>query len=55
VLAGNFQETGIAVAVPPGRPRALALVTALIVEAKRNGAVRRALDAAGYPDEPVAP
>jgi polar amino acid transport system substrate-binding protein len=55
VLAGNFQETGIAVAVPPGRPRALALVTALVVEAKRNGAVRRALDAAGYPDEPVAP
>ncbi len=55
VLAGNFQETGIAVAVPPGRPRALALVTALIEEAKRNGTVRRALDAAGYRDEPVAP
>lgn len=55
VLAGNFQETGIAVAVPPGRPRALALVTALIDEAKRNGTVRRALDAAGYRDEPVAP
>ena len=55
VLAGNFQETGIAVAVPPGRPRALALVTALIDEAKRNGTVRRALDAAGYSDEPVAP
>jgi polar amino acid transport system substrate-binding protein len=53
VLSGNFQETGIAVAVPPGRPRALALVTALIGEAKRNGIVRRALDAAGYPDEPV--
>jgi len=55
VLAGNFQETGIAVAVPPGRPRALALVTALIEEAKRNGTVRRALDAAGYSGEPVAP
>lgn len=55
VLAGNFQETGIAVAVPPGRPRALALVTALIDEAKRNGTVRRALDAAGYSGEPVAP
>ena len=55
VLAGNFQETGIAVAVRPGRPRALALVTALIEEAKRNGTVRRALDAAGYSDEPVAP
>jgi len=55
VLDGNFQETGIGVAVPPGRPRALALVTALIGEAKRNGTVRRALDAVGYPDEPVAP
>ena len=55
VLGGNFQETGIGVAVPPGRPRALALITALITEAKRNGTVRRALDAAGYPDEPVAP
>lgn len=55
VLSGNFQETGIGVAVPPGRPRALARVTALIAEAKRNGTVRRALDAAGYPDEPVAP
>jgi len=54
VLAGNFQETGIGVAVPPGRPRALARVTALIAEAKRNGTVRRALDAAGYTDEPVA-
>ena len=54
VLKGNFQETGIAVAVPPRRPRALALVTALMAEAKRNGTVRRALDAAGYPDEPVA-
>ena len=55
VLGGNFQETGIGVAVPPGRPRALAIVTALIAEAKRNGVVRRALDAAGYADEPVAP
>jgi polar amino acid transport system substrate-binding protein len=40
--------------VPPGRPRALAVVTALMTEAKRNGTVRRALDAAGYQDEPVA-
>jgi polar amino acid transport system substrate-binding protein len=54
VLAGNFQETGIGVAVPPGRPRALALVTALVAEAKGNGTVRRALDAAGFKDEPVA-
>ena len=36
VLPGNFQQTGISVAVPPGRPRALARVTALIAEAKRR-------------------
>jgi polar amino acid transport system substrate-binding protein len=55
VLPGNFQETGIAVAVPKDRPRALAAVTALLAEAKRSGVVRRALDAAGYRDTPVAP
>jgi polar amino acid transport system substrate-binding protein len=55
VLPGNYQQTGIAVAVPPGRPRALAAVTALLGEAKRSGAVRRALDAAGFRDTPVAP
>ena len=55
VLSGNFQETGIAVAVPPGRPRALAAVTALLGEAKRQGVVRRALDAAGFKDTAVAP
>ena len=55
VLSGNFQETGIGVAVPPGRPRALTLVSRLLAVAKQTGAVRRALDAAGYPDEPVAP
>jgi polar amino acid transport system substrate-binding protein len=55
VLSGNFQETGIGVAVPPGRPRALAAATALIAEAKRSGVVRRALDAAGFSDAAVAP
>lgn len=54
VLPGNYQQTGIAVAVPPGRPRALAVVTALMAEAKRTGAVRRALDAAGFGDTAVA-
>jgi len=54
VLAGNFQETGIAVAVPPGRPRALAAATALLGEAKRAGIVRRALDSAGFKDTAVA-
>src|SRR3569833_1446279 len=55
VLSGNFQETGIAVAVPPGQPRALAAATALLAEAKRTGIVRRALDAAGFKDTAVAP
>lgn len=55
VLPGGFQVTGIGVAVPPGRPRALAAVTALIAEAKRSGVVRRALDAAGFAALAVAP
>jgi polar amino acid transport system substrate-binding protein len=55
VLAGNFQETGIGIAVPPGRPAALRLASELIQEAKRSGVVRRALDAAGFADAPVAP
>lgn len=55
VLAGNFQETGIAVAVPPGRSVALRLASDLVEEAKRNGTVRRALDAAGFADAAVAP
>jgi len=54
VLPGNFQQTGIGVAVPPGRPRALATVTVLLAEAKRAGAVRQALDAAGFKDAAVA-
>jgi polar amino acid transport system substrate-binding protein len=54
VLPGSFQQTGIGVAVPPGRPRALALVTELLAEAKRGGIVRAALDAAGFGDAAVA-
>ena len=55
VLPGNFQQTGICVAVPPGRSAALKLVSDLLQEAKRSGVVRRALDAAGFADEEVAP
>lgn len=54
VLSGNFQETGIGVAVPPGRPRALRLASELLAAAKRAGIVRRALDAAGFKDSAVA-
>lgn len=55
VLPGQFQQTGIGVAVPPGRPGALALARQLIEEAKVSGLVRRAFDAAGFPDAAVAP
>jgi polar amino acid transport system substrate-binding protein len=55
VLPGNFQQTGIAVAVPKGRPAALKLASELLDDAKKSGAVRRALDAAGFKDAAVAP
>lgn len=55
VLPGNFQQVGIGVAVPPGRPAALAAASALLQEAKASGLVRRALDAAGFAGAAVAP
>jgi polar amino acid transport system substrate-binding protein len=45
---------GIAIAVQKGKPEALAAVTVFMDEAKRNGAVRAALDKGGFAD-PVAP
>jgi polar amino acid transport system substrate-binding protein len=54
-LAGQFQQTGISVAVPKGRPGALRLASQLLEDAKASGAVRRALDAAGFKDAAVAP
>ena len=55
VLPGQFQQTGIGVAVPPGRPGALTLARQLIEEGKAGGLVRRAFDAAGFVDAAVAP
>ena len=55
VLRGNFQLTGIAVAVPKERPAALKIVSDLLEAAKTSGLVRRALDAAGFKDASVAP
>ena len=49
VLPGQFQQTGISVAVPKGRPGALRLASLLLEEAKASGLVRRALDAAVAP------
>lgn len=55
VLPGRFQEVGIGVAVPKGRPGALKLVSGLLQDAKKDGVVRRALDAAGFIDAEIAP
>jgi polar amino acid transport system substrate-binding protein len=55
VLSGHFQQTGIAVAVPKGRPAALKMASALIEDAKKSGVVRGALDRAGFKDAEVAP
>jgi polar amino acid transport system substrate-binding protein len=55
VLLGNFQQTGIAVAVPKNRPAALKIASGLLDAAKKSGLVRRALDAAGFKDAEVAP
>jgi polar amino acid transport system substrate-binding protein len=55
VLPGHFQQTGIAVAVPKGRPAALKLASGLLEDAKKSGLVRRALEAAGFKDAEVAP
>jgi polar amino acid transport system substrate-binding protein len=55
IVDGGFQRTGIAIAVPKGRPEALAAVTAFMDEAKASGSVRRAFDRAGLKDLGVAP
>jgi polar amino acid transport system substrate-binding protein len=54
ITEGEFQQIGIAIATQKGKPEALAAITAFMNEAKRNGTVRRALDAGGFED-PVAP
>lgn len=55
VLDGYFHAAGTAVAVPKGKPAALAYVTRFIEEAKTNGILRRALDDAGFADLAMAP
>jgi len=55
IVDGGFQQTGIAIAVPKNRPNALAYVSAFLEQAKASGSGRRALDRAGFRDEPVAP
>ncbi|MGE0565683.1 MAG: transporter substrate-binding domain-containing protein [Pseudolabrys sp.] len=55
VLEGNFQEVGVAVAVPKDRAEALKIATAFVEGAKRSGIVRAALDRAGFAECAVAP
>lgn len=55
ILDGSFLQISIAIAVPKGRPNALAYATAFMEEAKASGIVRRALDDVGLKDLVVAP
>jgi polar amino acid transport system substrate-binding protein len=55
VLDGGFQHTGIASAVPKGRPAALGLFGGFVERAKKFGVIRSALDRAGFTDAEVAP
>ena len=55
ILDGGFLNSTTAVAVPKGRPAALAYVSAFVEEAKASGLVRRGLDSVGLTNEQVAP
>lgn len=55
VLDGGFQHTGVASAVPKGRPAALKVFGDFVERAKSSGLVRRVLDRAGFADAEVAP
>lgn len=53
VLPGAFQQTKTAIAVPLGRPNALAYAGAFLADVKTNGFLRRTLDAHGLKDTPI--
>jgi polar amino acid transport system substrate-binding protein len=55
ILDGGFLNSTTSVAVPKGRPAALAYVTEFIEEAKASGLVRKALDEMGLTSSQVAP
>ena len=55
MLEGGFMNSSTAVAVPKGKPDALAYVSEFIEEAKANGLVRKALDAMNLQTSQVAP
>jgi polar amino acid transport system substrate-binding protein len=55
MVEGGFQFTGVAIAVPKGRPQALADATAFLEKAKKSGTVRQAFKRAGLAHLDVAP
>ncbi|MDB5797922.1 MAG: amino acid transporter substrate-binding protein [Paucimonas sp.] len=55
ILDGGFLRNDTALALPHGRPRALAYAAAFIERAKKSGLVRRAFDNAGLKSLQVAP
>jgi polar amino acid transport system substrate-binding protein len=55
VLDGGFLNSSTAVAVPKGKPNALAYVSQFIEEAKASGLVRRSFDAMNLQNSQVAP
>lgn len=54
ILAGGFQETTVSIAVPKGRPAALAHVTAFLEAAKVSGLLRQAFDRVGQTEAAVS-
>jgi polar amino acid transport system substrate-binding protein len=55
VLDGGFLNSTTSVAVPKGKPEALAYVSQFIEEAKASGLVRKSLDAMNLKNSQVAP
>ena len=55
ILDGGFLNSTTSVAIPKGKPAALAYVTEFIEEAKASGLVRKAFDEMGLTSSQVAP
>ena len=55
VLDGAYLNSYVAVAVPKGRPAALAYASAFVEEAKASGLVRRSLDSFGMQSAVIPP
>jgi polar amino acid transport system substrate-binding protein len=55
VLDGAYLNSSVAVAVPKGRPAALAYASAFVEEVKASGLVRRSLDSFGMRDAVIPP